>query len=103
MEYINREALVTELTSRFQALMDEYDLEDIGVYEEQGAEDEYYVGFTVRKEGEVYMINLPYTKNQQGELSVKEQDWTIQAENGELHGYRNLDDVFTAINEGKIN
>lgn len=102
MQYINREVLLNDLQTRLQGLMEEYDLEDIGIYEEQGAGNEHYVGFTIRKNGEVYMVNLPFVKNHNNELVVSEQDWTIQKEDGESHGYNNLDDVMSAIDNGKV-
>jgi hypothetical protein len=102
MQYINREILLNDLTNRLQDLMMEYDLEDIGIYEEQGAGDEHYIGFTIRKNGAVYMVNLPFVKNQNGELVVREQDWTIQKEDGEAHGYRSLDEAIIAIDQGSI-
>jgi hypothetical protein len=102
MQYINREILLNDLTNRLQELMMEYDLEDIGIYEEQGVGNEHYIGFTIRKNGEVYMVNLPFVKNDNGELVVREQDWTIQYETGESHGYKSLDDVISAINYGDV-
>lgn len=97
MEYVNRELLISEMTRMFQDLMEDYDLEEIGVYEEEGEGSRCYLGFTVRKDGHVYMINNPYIKNSRGEVAPEGHEWTIQSETGESKGYSSLNDVFNEI------
>jgi hypothetical protein len=97
MEFINREQLISEMTQMLQELMEEYDLEEIGVYEEEGEGNQCYFGFTVRKDGHVYMINNPFIKNSKGEVAPASHEWTVQSETGENKGYTSLDEVFNRI------
>ncbi|MBU8906649.1 DUF5634 family protein [Desertibacillus haloalkaliphilus] len=86
-----------------EPLMEKYDLDDIGVYEEEGEAERYYIGYTVKKDGEVYMVNMPFEKDHEGKLALKEGVWTIQADDNddfETHGYYSLDDVFESIENG---
>ncbi|MBL5772457.1 DUF5634 family protein [Bacillus sporothermodurans] len=100
MDYLNREILINQMNAQLKELMDHYQLEDIGIYEEEGAGDDYYLGYTVRKNGEVYMINMPYMKDAYGNLGLKNRDWTIQSDEGEKKGFHNLDEVFDHIDKG---
>lgn len=99
MEYIPYEQLKNDMNQQLKELMMKYNLEDIGIYEEEGAGDTYYLGYTVRKDGKIYMVNMPYKKDHHGGLALQHQDWTIQEENGESKGYQNLEEVFSHINQ----
>ncbi|MBU5210612.1 DUF5634 family protein [Bacillus sp. Gen3] len=94
MDYINRETLIDQMTNQMQLLMDHYGLEDIGIYEEEGAGNDYYLGYTVRKDGKVFMLNMPYMKDEFGRLTLKNREWTIQSDDSELKGFHSLDEVF---------
>lgn len=102
MQYMDRNEIKQELNRQMPELMDKYGLEDIGIYEEEGPEDSYYFGYTVRKDGKVFMINLPYVKNDSGELAIKKLSWTIQTEQGETKGCKSLDEVFTQIERENV-
>jgi hypothetical protein len=102
MTFLTREEIVGNLQHSMQSLMNQYDVEEIGVYEEEGAGDLYYMGYTIRKNGKVYMINTPYVKNDQNKLSQNSHVWTIQQEEGETKGYQSLDDVFNKINKENL-
>lgn len=99
MEYINYEELKSDMNHHLQDLMTKYDLEDIGIYEEEGAGDTYYMGYTVRKDGKIYMVNMPYKKDCNGGLAIEHQEWTIQQEAGESKGFHSLEEVFSHINQ----
>ncbi|MFC0612658.1 DUF5634 family protein [Scopulibacillus daqui] len=99
MEYVPRETILNDLKSEMENIMDDYGLEDIGIYEEEGEGKDYYIGYTIRKDGKIYMINIPFVKNDKNELAIAEQSWTIQQENGEHKGCRTLGEVFQTINQ----
>ncbi len=99
MEFQPREQIIEQMNQSMEMLMSKYNLEDIGVFEEQGEGENYYMGYTVRKDKEVYMIHKPFRKNEEGQLSATEKDWIIETEEGDLTGYRSLDEVFTAIEQ----
>ncbi|MBM7646628.1 hypothetical protein JOD45_002860 [Scopulibacillus daqui] len=99
MEYVTRETILKHMSRDLENVMNRYDVDDVGIYEEQGEGDHYYIGYTVRKDGKVYMINMPFVKDDENKLAVAEQSWTIQGENGnEQKGFKTLDEVFDAIN-----
>ncbi|MFC7395489.1 DUF5634 family protein [Scopulibacillus cellulosilyticus] len=98
MEYVPRETVLNDMKSEMKNVMNNYGLEDIGLYEEEGEGREYYIGYTVRKDGKVYMINIPFVKNDKNELAIAEQCWMIQEENGDYKGCKTLGEVFQAIN-----
>ncbi len=99
MEYVPYVQLKNDMTHQLKGLMTKYDLEDIGIYEEEGIGDTFYMGYTVRKDGKIYMVNMPYKKDHYGRLALQNQDWTIQFEDGESKGYQSLDEVFSHIND----
>ncbi|MBS4172753.1 DUF5634 family protein [Bacillus sp. FJAT-49736] len=99
MEYIQYDEIKNDMNQELHHLMAKYDLEDIGIYEEEGAGDTYYLGYTVRKDGKIYMVNMPYKKNHEGRLALEQQEWTIQEEEGESKGYHSLEEVFSHINK----
>ncbi len=95
---MTRDELRTYYTNTFETVMDQYDLEDIGVYEEEGPEQLYFMGYTIRKDGKVYHVHLPYEKRENGNLEVNKKEWTIQTDDGdEKKGLHSLDDVFSSI------
>jgi hypothetical protein len=98
MEFTNREELLNNMNVHLQDLLLKYDLDDIGIYEEEGPGDTYYAGYTVRKDGKVYMLNMPYVKDHKGGLALQEQEWTIQEETGEAKGFHSMEEVFNHIN-----
>ena len=99
MEYIKYEEVKNNMNHQLHELMSKYDLEDIGIYEEEGAGNTYYMGYTVRKDGKIFMVNMPYQKDRHGGLALQQQEWTIQEDAGETKGYHSLEDVFSHINQ----
>jgi hypothetical protein len=102
MEFLTREEIMNDYKRTLYSMMNKYDLDDIGIYEEEGPGDEYYFGYTIRKNGKVFIVNLPYKKNEKGELAIKEHKWTLQANGNEEKGFRTLDEVFTTIQRGLL-
>jgi Family of unknown function (DUF5634) len=62
LEFLSREEILNDYHRTLHSMMKKYDLDDIGIYEEEGPGNEYYFGYTIRKNGSVYIINLPYKK-----------------------------------------
>ncbi|MCA1029736.1 DUF5634 family protein [Bacillus timonensis] len=99
MTFESRNDILQSMIESLHPLLDQYDLDDIGIYEEEGEGDEYYMGYTFRKNGKVFMINMPYVKNRHGELAPKQQEWTIQEKEGEAKGFQSLDEAFHTVTE----
>ncbi|WP_407272373.1 DUF5634 family protein [Radiobacillus sp. PE A8.2] len=98
MEYVSRDELRQQFTDTLGELMDRYHLDDAGVFEEEGPEERFYMGYTIRKSGHVYMIHLPYVKNEAEQLAVEKEEWTIEKDDGEeIDGIATLDEVFNKI------
>jgi hypothetical protein len=100
MEFIPREQLIDDIQDSFQPIIEKYNVDDIGVFEEEGQDDYYYVGYTVRKNGKVYMVHLPFQKNSEGHLAPAKQEWTVETDEpteADGEGYDNLDEVFQNI------
>ncbi|MFD1738778.1 DUF5634 family protein [Bacillus salitolerans] len=103
MNFTPREEIMNYFVHSLESVMDKYDLDDIGIYEEEGAGSHYYMGYTVRKGDKVYMINQPYVKNDQKHLAIEHEEWTIQSDDGkEVKGIATLDEVFHQINKGVL-
>jgi len=97
MKFLTREEVMNDLQKSFHFLMDKYNLDDIGIYEEQGPHDQYYMGYTINKNGATYMIHSTYKKNQNGLLAPANHEWTVETDEvntDDLKGYKSLEDVF---------
>lgn len=100
MNINNREEIIQNLQNSFQPLMDKYEIEDIGVFEEEGQKDQYHMGYTIRKDGKTFMIHTPYIKNKDGHLSQADQEWTIETDEPGLEdmtGFKGLDEALRTI------
>lgn len=97
MQFLKREERMNEMLHSLEPLLEQYQLDEIGIYEEEGVNDLYYMGYTVKKGEHVYMIHQPYVKNEKEELALQEPQWTIQSEQKESKGYSSLEDVLTQI------
>jgi hypothetical protein len=100
MESIQREAILNEMNQSLNQMLEKYDLDDVGIFQEEGEGNTFYLGYTVRKNGEVYMIHQAFTKNENGNLSPAEQSWVIESDDGDSRGYESLDAVFSHLNNG---
>jgi hypothetical protein len=97
MDVQSRNTIINSLEGDFNTLMEQYNLDRIGVYEEEGKDNLYYMGYTVVKDGKTYMLSTPYSKDNNGQLSSKNAPWTLQAEDGEKAGYQTIHDILSEI------
>lgn len=100
MDYTNREEVIRDLQKAFQPLIRQYDIEDIGVFEEQGQKNQYHIGYTIRKDGKTYMVHTPYLANKNGHLSASNGVWTIETDeptSKDLTGYKALDEALRSL------
>lgn len=97
MEFLSREQLINELQQSFQAYLDKYNLDGIGIFEEEGQDNRYYLGYTAEKEGKTYHIHIPYIKNNSGGLAPLKEEWTVESDDpkeDDLRGFNDLESVF---------
>lgn len=100
VDYQSREQIMNELQQSFQPYLDKYGIEDIGIFEEEGQGDHYYLGYTTRKDGKTYHIHLPFQKNRNNELAPIDSKWTVESDDPQekdLRGFEDLDHVFREI------
>ena len=100
MEFLSREEIIHELQESFQGIMNQYNIDDIGIFEEEGQGERYYMGYTVKKRGKTYHIHSPYLKNRNGGLSPVQHEWTVESDEPQkedLKGFHDLESVFRDI------
>ncbi|WP_102275145.1 DUF5634 family protein [Cytobacillus massiliigabonensis] len=100
MESLPREQLIANLQKSFQMYINQYGMDDIGVFEEEGQDDLYYLGYTIKKDGKTYHIHSPYRKDTFGGLSLIKNEWTIESDEPQktdLNGFHSLDSAFRYI------
>ena len=100
MEYLTREQIINDLQQSYQPYIDKFGIEDIGIFEEEGQDDQYYIGYTARKEGKTYHIHTPFKKNDKGELTPIKSEWTIESDEPErkdIHGFRDIESALREI------
>lgn len=100
MNNLSREQIINELHQSFQSYIEKYDLEDIGIFEEEGQNDLYYIGYTIKKAGKTYHMHIPYRKSSSGGLAPINNEWTVESDDpqgDDIGGYKNLESVFRDI------
>ncbi|WP_026561254.1 DUF5634 family protein [Bacillus sp. J37] len=100
MKYSNRDEVINDLQKAFQPLISKYDIEDIGVFEEQGQKDQYHMGYTIRKDGKTFMVHTPYLKNESGQLLAANNEWTVETDepnSKDVNGYKGLDEALRSL------
>ncbi|TXC89337.1 hypothetical protein FS935_17845 [Metabacillus litoralis] len=100
MDNNSRESVINELQNSFEHLMTKYNIEDIGVFEEEGAKDLYHMGYTIRKDGKSYMVHTPYIKKDDGRLENSDSEWTIETDeptSEDVSGFKGLDEALKSI------
>ncbi|MED3553167.1 DUF5634 family protein [Cytobacillus praedii] len=100
MESLPREQLITNMQNSFQTYINQYGVDHIGIFEEEGQDDYYYLGYTVKKAGKTYHIHSPYRKDSHGDLSPIVNEWTIESDEPQkqdLKGYHSLDSALRDI------
>ncbi|WP_078556254.1 DUF5634 family protein [Bacillus alkalicellulosilyticus] len=100
MTYESREAIIGSMSNKLDMILNTYELEEIGIFEEQGEGNEYYIGYTLRKDDEMYMIHTPYEKNGEGLLQPKKQEWTIELNDSEIHGISSFEEAMKKLESG---
>ncbi|PMC34119.1 hypothetical protein CJ195_24480 [Bacillus sp. UMB0899] len=100
MQFTNRDKVIKDLQQAFQPLIEQYGIEDIGVFEEQGQKNQYHMGYTIRKDGKTYMVHTPYFKNELGQLSAGNSEWTVETDepsSEDIGGYKGLDEALRSL------
>ncbi|MDL4840707.1 DUF5634 family protein [Aquibacillus rhizosphaerae] len=100
MQYKAREELITNLQETFQSLMETYDLDEIGMFEEEGPENQYFIGYTIKKDDKAYMIHQQFNKNDSDKLALIEEKWAIETDEPQQldkHNFMSLDEAFNKI------
>ena len=100
MESSSREQIIKSLQQPFQFYIDHFGIDNIGIFEEEGQAEVYYLGYTVSKNGKTYHIHTPYKKNNSGGLTPIDTEWTLETddpEGNDLQGYQNLESAFRDI------
>jgi len=100
VDYLSREQIMNELQESFQPYLNKYGIEAIGLFEEEGQDDRYYLGYTTRKDGKIHHIHLPFQKNGDGGLAAIDRKWTVESDNPQekdLKDFEDLDHVFREI------
>lgn len=100
MDYLSREAILNEMNETLRTIMDKYNVDDIGIFEEQGEGNHYYIGYTIRKDDEVFMTHTPYVINDEGLLRPEKQEWVIETDEGDMRGFSSLEEVFEEMDKG---
>lgn len=99
MEQITVETLFNEFEQSLPALIEQYNLDKASVYEEEGENGNFYIGYAVKKSKKIFFIHLPFEQDDKGQLKMLANDWTIRAENEEYNGFDSLDTVFEKVNK----
>ncbi|WP_338472482.1 DUF5634 family protein [Niallia sp. XMNu-256] len=100
MDYQSREQIVNGLQQSFEPYLNKYGLERIGIFEEEGQDECYYIGYTTQKDGKTYHVHLPFHKDNNGGLIPIDQKWTVESDNPQekdLKEFEDLDHVFREI------
>jgi hypothetical protein len=102
VENVTREDILKELQESFRSYMDTYHLDDIGLFEEQGPNGSYYMGYTISRNGDTYMIHQTYEENDKGLFSLVSDEWTIETDEPEFNdkkGVGGIDSAFQHLHE----
>lgn len=100
MEYLSRDQIIYDLQQRFETYIEEFGIDDIGIFEEEGQDERYYIGYTVKKNGKTYHIHTPYSKNNYGSLAPIDHEWTVESDDptgDDRRGYPDLESVMNEI------
>ncbi|QIZ67553.1 DUF5634 family protein [Geobacillus subterraneus] len=90
MEFAPRRVILEEFIDTLEPMMETYGLDQVGIFEERGEGNRYYVGYTINKDDEMITIHMPFIQNERGELALEKQEWTIRKDGQEKKGYRSL-------------
>jgi hypothetical protein len=99
MEFAPRSVIIHEFIDTLQPLMDVYQLDQVGIFEEEGEENKYYIGYTINKDDDMIVLHMPFVKNERGELALEKQEWTIRKDGREQKGYYLLQEAMDEITD----
>lgn len=100
MDFSSREQIINHLQQSFQIYLNQFEIDDIGIFEEEGQGDQYFLGYTIKKNEKTYHIHTPYIKNHSGALAPSEKGWIVETDNpqGEdLRGFQDIESAFQQI------
>ncbi|WP_075980600.1 DUF5634 family protein [Bacillus massilinigeriensis] len=99
MGFSSREQIINKLKEQLEAYIQKYDLDDIGIFEEQGKDEEYFVGYTIKKNGKTYHLHTPYKKSDDNELVPTNKEWIIETDDPQGEDLRGYHDIENALSE----
>ncbi|HZG72950.1 MAG TPA: DUF5634 family protein [Chondromyces sp.] len=99
MEFLSREQIINELQESLPSYIEKFDIDSIGIFEEQGQGNHYYLGYTVNKAGKTYHIHLPYKKNDSGELTPVTSEWIVETDEPDKDDHKGYDDLESVFRE----
>ncbi|MDQ0154447.1 DUF5634 family protein [Robertmurraya andreesenii] len=100
MEYLPREQIIQALQEPFQSYVEKYGIDDIGIFEEEGQDNIYYMGYTVKKDGKTYHIHSTFRKDHEQELAPINNLWTIETDDPDgkdSTGFTSLENAFREL------
>lgn len=90
MEFLSREQIINDLQQPFETYIEKFDIDDIGIFEEQGQDEIYHMGYTVKKDGKTYHIHTPFRKQENGFTPINNR-WTMETDEPDGHDMSFLD------------
>jgi hypothetical protein len=99
MEYLPREQVINKLQQPFQSYIDQYGIDDIGIFEEEGQGNQYHLGYNVKKSGKTYHIHMPYQKNNNGDLAPLKEEWTLETDEPQKEDRKEFQNIETVLRE----
>ncbi|MGA5689286.1 DUF5634 family protein [Cytobacillus pseudoceanisediminis] len=99
MEFLPREQIISALQEPFQSYLNKYEIDDIGIFEEEGQDHYCYIGYTVKKAGKTYHVHSPFIKDGNGGLTPAENEWTIEPDEPDSIDRRGFNNIDQALQE----
>jgi hypothetical protein len=98
VDFVPRSVIIHEFIDTLQPMMEAYHLDQVGIFEEEGEGNKYYIGYTINKDDDMIVLHMPFVKNERGELALEKQEWTIRKNGREQKGYRFLHEAMDEMN-----
>ncbi|AGT31784.1 hypothetical protein M493_07495 [Geobacillus genomosp. 3] len=97
MEFAPRSVVIEEFIDTLEPMMEAYDLDQVGIFEEHGEGNRYYIGYTINKDDEMIVVHMPFVRNERGEVALEKQEWTVRKDGDEKTGYRSLQEAMEEV------
>ncbi|BAD75749.1 hypothetical protein GK1464 [Geobacillus kaustophilus HTA426] len=97
MEFAPRSVVIEEFIDTLEPMMEAYGLDQVGIFEEHGEGNRYYIGYTINKDDEMITIHMPFVKNERGELALEKQEWTVRKDGREKKGFHSLQEAMEEV------